>query len=250
MTDTHPRLLCVFPGMSAGSGGIQFSCQIAWRGLTSHLQARHETAELFVFGELEEQDAKRGGGTTAVVRRKWQAPWAALKRRWRAPVICFWHVGLLRLLPFLRRPCARVVVVLNGIEVWRPFGFWMRRLLRRVDLFVSISRYTWEQFIRWHPELSNRPHEVMFLGLDVPVAEPPPPAPPPAALIVARMMRSEDYKGHRELIACWPRVCEHLPDAELWIAGSGDLQPELEQLAAQDGSHRSRPLSRPGFRGG
>jgi phosphatidylinositol alpha-1,6-mannosyltransferase len=217
--------------MSAGSGGIQFSCQIAWRGLTSHLQARRETAELFVFGELDEQDAGRGGGTTAVVRRKWQAPWAALTRRWQAPVVCFWHVGLLRLLPFLRRPRARVVVVLNGIEVWRPFGFWMRRLLRRVDLFVSISHYTWEQFIRWHPELADRPHEVMFLGLDVPVAEAPPPAPPPAALIVARMMRSEDYKGHRELIACWTR----LPDAELWIAGSGDLQAELERLAAQVG---------------
>ncbi len=233
MTTTLPRLLCVFPGMSAGSGGIQLSGQIAWRGLTSYLRARHETAELFVFGEVEPEDAGRGGAASAVVSRKWQAPWAALTHRWQAPVVCFWHVGLLRLLPFLRRPRARVVVILNGIEVWRPFGFWMRRLLRRVDLFVSISRYTWEQFIRWHPELAHRPHEVLFLGLDAPAAEPPPPAAPPAALIVARMARSEDYKGHRELIACWPAVCARLPDAELWIAGGGDLQAELEQLAAQ-----------------
>jgi phosphatidyl-myo-inositol dimannoside synthase len=237
MTPTiPPRLLCVFPGMSGGSGGIQLSGQIAWRGLTDYLRSRHERAELFVFGELAADDASRGGAAVAVVRRKWQAPWSALSRRWQAPVVCFWHVGLLRLLPFLRMPRARVVLILNGIEVWRPFGFWMRRLLRRVDLFVSISRYTWTQFLRWHPELADRPHQVVYLGLDAPLTEPPPPpAPPPAALILGRMMRSEDYKGHRELISVWPRVRQRWPDAELWIAGSGDLQPDLEQLAKQQG---------------
>jgi phosphatidylinositol alpha-1,6-mannosyltransferase len=219
--------------MSPSSGGIQLSSQIAWRGLTSHLRARGETAELFVFGKIDKQDVNRGGAARAVVCRKWQAPWVALTCRWQAPVVGFWHVGLLRLLPFLRRTRARVVVMLNGIEVWRPFGLWMRRLLRRVDLFVSISRHTWEQFVRWHPEMAGRPHEVMSLGLDFPAAEVPPPAPAPAALIVGRMMCSEDYKGHRELIGSWPRVRQRMPHAELWIAGSGDLQPQLEQLAAQ-----------------
>src|ERR1700690_1453099 len=93
------RLLGVFPGMAAGRGGVQLNCQIAWHGLTSHLRDRHETAELFVFGEVEATDIDLGGSTTAVVRHKWQAPLAAFSKRWHAPVLCFWHVGLLRLLP-------------------------------------------------------------------------------------------------------------------------------------------------------
>jgi phosphatidylinositol alpha-1,6-mannosyltransferase len=41
------------------------------------------------------------------------------------------------------------------------------------------------------------------------------------------MVRGEDYKGHRELIAAWPRVRARIPDAQLWIAGCGDLQEDL-----------------------
>ena len=230
-----PRLLCVCPGLGAGGGGIQLSCQIAWRGLTEHLRRRGETAGLFVFGDADADDVGRGGGRVAVARSKWRAAWAALARRWRAPVVCLWHVGLLRLLPFFRPRSARVVLVLNGIEAWRPFGFWTRRLLRRVDLFVSISEHTRAQFLRWHPELADRPHQVVYLGLGDVADEAPPPAAPPAALILGRMARGEDYKGHRELIEAWPRVWQRTPDAELWVAGDGDLRPELEQLAARSG---------------
>jgi phosphatidylinositol alpha-1,6-mannosyltransferase len=49
------------------------------------------------------------------------------------------------------------------------------------------------------------------------------------------MDRREDYKGHRQLIAAWPRVLESVPDAELRIVGSGDLRKDLERLAAQLG---------------
>jgi phosphatidylinositol alpha-1,6-mannosyltransferase len=37
------------------------------------------------------------------------------------------------------------------------------------------------------------------------------------------------------MIEIWPRVLAMLPDAELWIAGDGDLRPELEQLARARG---------------
>jgi len=55
--------------------------------------------------------------------------------------------------------------------------------------------------------------------------------------MLSRIVRSEDYKGHREMIAAWPRVLEKHPRAELWIAGEGDLMNDLESMA------RSRGLS-------
>jgi phosphatidylinositol alpha-1,6-mannosyltransferase len=49
--------------------------------------------------------------------------------------------------------------------------------------------------------------------------------------MIGRLLRSEDYKGHRELLAAWPAVQGRVPGAELWVAGDGDLRTELEGLA-------------------
>ncbi len=53
--------------------------------------------------------------------------------------------------------------------------------------------------------------------------------------MLSRLARGEDYKGHREMISVWPLVRECLPEAELWIAGDGDLRSELEALARTQG---------------
>ena len=102
--------------------------------------------------------------------------------------------------------------------------------MRKVDLFLSISRFTWERFIAANPEFRNAPHRIMHLGLGSPLSCPEKSPGSPAALMIGRMVRSEDYKGHRETIAAWPLVLKHNPEAVLWIAGEGDLRPELEAL--------------------
>src|SRR5258705_5831285 len=53
--------------------------------------------------------------------------------------------------------------------------------------------------------------------------------------MLGRLSKSEDYKGHREIIDAWPRVLQQIPDAELWIAGDGDLRNVLEQLVIERG---------------
>jgi phosphatidylinositol alpha-1,6-mannosyltransferase len=50
-------------------------------------------------------------------------------------------------------------------------------------------------------------------------------------VIIGRLFRTENYKGHREMIAAWPLVLERIPRAELWILGDGDLRRDLEELA-------------------
>jgi phosphatidylinositol alpha-1,6-mannosyltransferase len=51
--------------------------------------------------------------------------------------------------------------------------------------------------------------------------------------MVGRLNAAENYKGHRQMIEAWPLVLERMPEAELWIAGDGDLRPRLEDLARQ-----------------
>ena len=45
---------------------------------------------------------------------------------------------------------------------------------------------------------------------------------PPTVLILSRVDASEMYKGHFELIDCWPSVMAAIPNARLLIAGGGD----------------------------
>jgi phosphatidylinositol alpha-1,6-mannosyltransferase len=54
---------------------------------------------------------------------------------------------------------------------------------------------------------------------------------PPTALIVGRMDEL-GYKGHRELIACWPKVVAAVPGARLLIVGGGPRREAFQQLAA------------------
>ncbi|MGA9824630.1 MAG: glycosyltransferase family 4 protein, partial [Methylocystis sp.] len=56
---------------------------------------------------------------------------------------------------------------------------------------------------------------------------------PPTVLILARVDTSEMYKGHVELIDCWPSVMAAIPDARLLIAGGGD---GLDILRARAGA--------------
>jgi glycosyltransferase involved in cell wall biosynthesis len=53
--------------------------------------------------------------------------------------------------------------------------------------------------------------------------------------LIMSVGRLEPYKGHRRVIAAFPRVIEREPDARLWIAGSGPDEPILRRLAAELG---------------
>lgn len=49
------------------------------------------------------------------------------------------------------------------------------------------------------------------------------------------MSADERYKGHDELIECWPLVLHHVPDAQLVIVGKGDDRDRLMKKAAAAG---------------
>ena len=227
------------------TGGIERSGRIAWQGIVE--QIGKDRVRLCCYDALNAASEKTRGMEAEksvcegeMASSKIGAILMACRQRSRVDTILVWHLHLLRLLPFLRFSAARVVVFLHGIEAWKRPDWLTRLLLRRVHLFLSNSRYTWEQFVHFHPHLRESAHRVVSLGIEESLTGPTPlSSQQPAVLMLGRLARSEDYKGHREMIAAWPLVRECFPQAELWIAGDGDLRPELEALSRARGLAQS-----------
>jgi phosphatidylinositol alpha-1,6-mannosyltransferase len=220
------------------AGGIQASGRIAWEAIQA-ASPPSAMPFLFCYGDSGPADSPRRGSAMHVESRQ-RAILAALTTRDRFRMVVVWHMDLLRLLPFFRLGGARVVLLVHGIEAWRRRPWPERSLLHRVDLFVSISDYTWRRFVMANPDFANAPHRTVLLGIGTPWEGPTPsPGPTPVALMVSRLSRREDYKGHREMLDAWPLVVRRFPTAELWIAGDGDLRQDLERAAAERGLSRS-----------
>ncbi len=128
-----------------------------------------------------------------------------------------------------------------GRELAKPLPWWKCRSLTRATLRLSISKSTTETASLHNPHLP--PAQVVHL-----CTEPPfygraaqqdsvntrsynPAARRRSVLVVGNMHRGTDYKGHRQLIAAWPRVVTDCPDAELWITSDGDARAKLQAQA-------------------
>jgi phosphatidylinositol alpha-1,6-mannosyltransferase len=62
---------------------------------------------------------------------------------------------------------------------------------------------------------------------------------PQAVLVVARMLSTERYKGHDQLLEAWPAVIRRVPAARLVLVGDGDDRPRLQAKAAELGVGRA-----------
>ena len=219
------KLLAVFPSFeSAIGGGVQTTGAVAWGGL---LTQYGKGLRGLSYGPIPQQRhaqmryaASKGG-----------AVWSAFQEGGAADELLFWHVDMLKLLPLLRPGRGRLILFLHGIEVWRTFDRSTKRLLDRVDLFLCNSEHTWTTFVLHNPAFADHAHRCVPLGVGATTVQPEADS-KPAAVMLGRLVRSEDYKGHREVIAAWPNVRNSVPNAELWIIGDGDLRPMLETPAA------------------
>lgn len=221
-------------------GGVQASGQVAWQGIIDCglriADCGFQATYFFCFGSKGKQIplSFNGSQSSVYASSKIEAVVASLCQSWPVHTVFIWHLGLLKLLPFFRVPGARVVLFLHGIEVWKTQRLVNRILLNQVDLFLSNSDFTWRQFLRFNPSYESIPHRTIPLGIgELLKSDEPVPISAPVVLMISRLEKSEDYKGHREMINVWPQVLERVSDAELWIVGEGNLRGELERLARE-----------------
>ena len=128
--------------------------------------------------------------------------------------------------PFSRRPN---LVFLHGIEAWLGTSHPQQvQALLQADRRLVNTAYTRDRAGELDPNLANA--DLCWLATEAENAPAPmAPATRPNVLIVARLDR---YKGHEELIRCWPAVLAVVPDAQLSIVGTGPRAEEFRKLAA------------------
>jgi phosphatidyl-myo-inositol dimannoside synthase len=156
------------------------------------------------------------------------------------------HVNLAPLLfvPLpLARGARRRITFIYGTDAWDRLPRLRRNSLIDSDLVVAISQFT-AGLARAKNGLRQENLRVLHNCLDptlftisdgagLPVRVPP--AGKNIFLTVARISKFEAGKGHVTVIRALPTVLEHVPDAEYWVVGEGDLRPDLERLAAHLG---------------
>ena len=228
--DTRPNndeVLGLFPYFGPETvGGIQASARIAWSAVAGRANGG---ASFIGYANGGVSPAIETHRRMLIVGSRGEAIRKVVTRTWPQHLVFVWHLSLLKLLPFLRLSQPRVVVMLLGIEAWKEHKGLTARQLDRVDLFLSISNHTWLKFVECNRRYEQKTHRKVLLGIGEPLnTGTPPTSQQPVALMVSRLLKSEDYKGHRELIDAWPLVLRNNRAAELWIAGDGDLRPELE----------------------
>jgi phosphatidylinositol alpha-1,6-mannosyltransferase len=111
-------------------------------------------------------------------------------------------------------------------------------------LLVSNSAYTRDRADRAFGGFARARVCWLATETDDPLPTRPASAGPPTVVLIGRFDPDGGYKGHRELIACWPKVLSGVPEARLLFVGRGPGRPLLEQSAAQ-----SPARSRIEFRG-
>jgi phosphatidylinositol alpha-1,6-mannosyltransferase len=200
-------------------GGVQLSGIEAWQAVTGAVGERRARALFYKAGSS-----------------KMKALLGAVGQSTNADVLLVWHLHLLKLLPVLNvSTTTKIAVFLHGIEAWRRHSLLMHGLLRKVDLILANTEFTWTQFVAMNPALHCLRHRVIHLGTGSALGSASPtPARTPVAVMVGRLDKREDYKGHRQVIEAWRRVSSRMPGAELWIVGDGDLRPVLEDLARRE----------------
>jgi glycosyltransferase involved in cell wall biosynthesis len=138
-----------------------------------------------------------------------------------------------------------LVLVIHGYEAWTPSSHRFSNLLvKRIDAFIAVSRYTAECFGHWSgvPRargfiLSNcvnldqfQPRErdlalANRYGLESAIV----------MLTVARLTTGERYKGIDEVIDVMPRLMRQLPNLHYLIVGDGSDRARLEAKARTQG---------------
>ena len=178
---------------------------------------------------------------------------AALISTFRAPRSTLILCGHIHLLPIaflirlllrlrfpLRAPCP-LLLIIHGIDAWQPTRSWLLNwLVRRIDVFVSVSETTRERFLKWAKPNGARG---FILPNSVDLAQFTPGPKHPALLekyglrdrrillTVARLSSQERYKGVDEVMEALPELAKTIPNISYLIVGDGTDRERLSNKA-------------------
>ncbi len=122
-----------------------------------------------------------------------------------------------------------------GIDCWTGRFEKYKKHHARLDRVVSISGFTTEQIVKQGFPRDHIVYLPPVIDTKQWMARTAEHAGKFVLLTVGRLSSDEQYKGHDRVIEAIPLIQTKLPEIEYRIAGRGDDQPRLEELAARLG---------------
>ncbi len=144
-----------------------------------------------------------------------------------ADYLIFSHPHLFRAMDFIPSKTFSTIVFTHGLELYKAGPESVSNLLKDVNLVVTNSKFN-ENWLKSKANLSNV-QSVYYPGLKFSLNSNPKGN---QVLCVSRMMKTEEYKGHRKLIEAWEQVAKEIPDSSLLFCGKGDLVQDLKDLVS------------------
>jgi len=229
------RIAVLMTDAFASQGGVQLVNRNLARALGSHPALEAEFFSLMDTGpdpRYVAASAFRGFGgsrwrfVAAVTKAFLTRGYATLliTHRNLFPLASIWNVLVGR--PYL--------LFAHGIEIWGRQRPWYRMPLRKAERVLTNSRFTRDRMCLANGVPTGR-IEVVPLCLDevrMPEgASQPNQSGPPILFTIARSQRQEGYKGQDTVIRAMPQILKSYPQARYILAGGGDDQPRLRELA-------------------
>lgn len=233
------RLLLLCTDAYGGHGGIA----LFNRQLISSLASHHDVDEIVVIPrvivhELEPQPPKvtflahASRSKASYV----SAAWSTIRRGSFDLILC----GHVNLLPLARTLGQAPVLVMHGIETWKPSrNRIVNRLIHNVRAIISVSELTRDRFVKWsgyagpsfilpnavrlelYGVRSRRADLIARYGLEG----------KRVLLTLGRIAREERSKGFDEVLEVMPTLLETDPDLMYLIAGRGNDVARLQAKA-------------------
>lgn len=139
----------------------------------------------------------------------------------------------------------RLLLVVHGIDAWKPTGSWLaNNLVDRIDFFISVSDFTRQKFCEWSGVEQDKgfilPNciEVEKFGLrdkNYVLVERYRLGGKKVIMTLGRMSSSERYKGFDEILEVLPELALVIPEIAYLIVGDGDDRARLQQKAVKLG---------------
>lgn len=235
------RVLLAAESLDAGNGGISRVARLMATVAAEQQRAGQLRADALVLNR-EASSLKTGLAVAAAEGRRTTFVARAHSASFSHSHFMYDFVGMARAhcrLPLLRRP---FLTWMHGIEVWEDTRPDRIAWARRADVLVANSAYTRDRAERAHGGFSRA--KVCWLATESDEESPLQRAAggPPTVTLVARLTLTDRYKGHRELIGCWPRVVAAVPDARLLFVGRGPGREHIQELASRSPACRSIEL--------
>lgn len=228
---SQPSIFLATESLEAGNGGIARVARLMSRVLSEEVSAGRVTAQAIALSDSEVPEDARLPARTARGGRARYVLWAQ-KAALKHTHFIYDFLGMARAhcrFPSLKRP---FLTWIHGIEVWEEARADRLAWARRAHTLISNTAYTRDRAQRLHGIFGRA--KVCWLATEKDEA-------PlhvsgvkktPTVLILSRFDK-DGYKGHKELIACWPKVCAKVKGARLTMVGTGPGHADIRRLASR-----------------